>query len=103
VPASTYASAGIVVKARPNNVAANAEQTPNLSGMSFLSVNSSDGDAHLTDLKLLYHAVIKLFQDTFRNDWNVRYSSEGRTFIRRFAVPFMAEPPLARRAALFTL
>ncbi|MGA8888475.1 MAG: hypothetical protein WB489_17665, partial [Pseudolabrys sp.] len=61
-------------------MAANAEQAPNLSDMSFLSVNSSDEVAHLTDLKLLCHAVIELFQDTFRNDWNVRPSSEGRTF-----------------------
>jgi hypothetical protein len=73
--------------------------------MSFLSVNSSDEEAHLTDLKLLCHAVIELFQDTFRNDWNVRPSSEGRTFIMRFAVLFndWQEDPLARRSALFTL
>jgi len=73
--------------------------------MSFLSVNSSDEEAHLTDLKLLRHAVIELFQNTFRNDWNVRPSSEGRTFIMRFAVLLndLARRPLARRAALFTL
>jgi hypothetical protein len=49
--------------------------------------------------------VIEHFQDTFRNDWNARDSSEGWTFIRRFAVLFMTwqEDPLARRAALFTL
>ncbi len=61
--------------------------------------------AHLTDLKSLCHAVTEHFQDTFRNDWNARDSSEGWTFIRRFAVLFMTwqEDPLARRAALFTL
>jgi hypothetical protein len=73
--------------------------------MSFLSVNSGDEDAHLTDLKQLCHAVIELFQDTFRSHWNVRHSSEGRTFIRRLPFSSMTrqEDPLARRAALFTL
>jgi hypothetical protein len=74
--------------------------------MSFLSVNFSDEDAHLTDLKLLCHAVIELFQDTFPTEWNARHSSEGGTFIRCFlllSIVTWQEDPLARRAALFTL
>jgi hypothetical protein len=73
--------------------------------MSFLSVNSSDEDAHLTDLKLLCHAVIELFQDTFRNDWNVAIPPKvGRSSgVLPFSLMTWQEDPLARRAALFTL
>jgi hypothetical protein len=40
MPTSTYASAGVVIEARPNSPAANAEQAANLIDMTFLSINA---------------------------------------------------------------